>query len=73
MIPVEQSLQPVDYAWWQKQHTMTEAAHNLLALRLPGVNVGYFWRICAFLEFTRNASSNTCLVFDIAVQVCDCI
>jgi len=20
--PVEQSLQPVDYAWWQKQHTL---------------------------------------------------
>jgi len=52
---------------------MTETAHNLLALRLPGVNVGYFWRICAFFEFIRNASSNTCLVFDTAVQVCDCI
>jgi len=48
--PVEQSLQPVDYAWWQKQHTMTEAAHIVwqkqhtahivfcgLCLRLPGV------------------------------------
>jgi len=20
--PVEQSLQPLDYVWWQKQHTM---------------------------------------------------
>jgi len=40
---VEQSLQPVDYAWWQKQHIFTEATHIVLALRLLGVNVGYFW------------------------------
>jgi len=71
--PVEQSLQPVDYAWWQKQYTMTETAHIVLALRLPGVNIGYYWRIFAFYAFIRNACSNTCLVFDIAVQVCDWI
>ena len=49
---------------WQKQHTLC------LGTR---VNVGYFWRIFAFFEFIRNAFSNACLVFDIAVQVCDCI
>jgi len=41
--PVEQSLQPVDYAWWQKLHTMIEKADNVLAFRLTGGNVGYFW------------------------------
>jgi len=44
---------------------MTETAHIVLALRLRGVNVGYFWRIFVFFEFIRNAFSNTCLVFDI--------
>jgi len=97
--PVEQILQPVDYAWWQKQYTMTDAAHIVwqkqhtadrnntlwqkqhtahivlcgLCLRLPGVNVGYFWRFFAFFQFIGNAFSNTCLVFDIAVQMCCCI
>jgi len=44
---------------------MTETVHIVLALRLPGVNIGYYWRIFGFYEFIRNAFSNTCLVFDI--------
>jgi len=39
--PVEKGLQTVDYAWWQKQHTMTEIAHIVLALHLPEVTAGY--------------------------------
>jgi len=52
-----------------------ETAHTMLALRFPGVAAGYFLKnFCiAFFEFVRNVFSNTCLVFDIAVQVCDCI
>jgi len=44
---------------------MTETARIVLALRLPRVNVTYFWRIFAVFEFIRNSFSNTCLVFDI--------
>jgi len=39
--------------------------------KLGPCSVAYFLRISVFYEFIRNALSNTCLVFDIAVQVCD--
>ena len=39
--------------------------------KLGPCNVAYFLRIFVLFEFIRNAFSNTCLVFDIAVQVCD--
>jgi len=52
--PVEQSLNPVDYAWRQKQHTHMfmlcySYVHVVLALRLPGVTVGYYLSIFAFV------------------------
>jgi len=72
--PVEQSLQPVDYAWWQKQHSLCYRSFTYAWVYC----IGYFLRIFAFFalhffKFIRHAFSNTCLVFDVAVQVCDCI
>jgi len=37
---VEQSLHPVDYVWRQKQHSYSYV-HIVLALRLPGMTLGY--------------------------------